>query len=1060
MRVALFLIALPVAAAPVDFVHEVRPIFEKHCTECHGEKKQKSGLRLDVRAAAFKGGDGEGPSIVAGKAKESPLIHFVTNADPEQRMPPKGDGLSPAEIATLTRWINDGAAWPDGVDRVQLTDPRDHWSFKPLAVPPGRHSVDAFIAAKLREHGLALSPAASRATWLRRVTLDLTGLPPTPEEMAAKHETDEQVVERLLASPRYGERWAQHWLDVVRYADTHGFEVNTERPNAWPYRDYVIRAFNADLPYDRFIREQIAGDTLDPEADAATGFLLTASVLLPGQIGKDAPSIRLARQDSLDEIVSNIGQTFLGLSVGCARCHDHKFDPITAKDYYAMQAFVAGVEYADRELRSADAMARKREAAPLRERIAAIDGRLAQLVPLARPGTRRRVPDAAGNTETFEPVEAKFVRFTIHDANAHPTLGVIEPCLDEFEIFTDEPAPRNVALAAHGTRVTASGSKNSAAHTLPFIHDGRFGDARSWMSATKGTGWVMFELPEPARIAKVVWSRDRTGRYTDRLPTAFTLEAGLAPERLSVVAEAVPLRPTAGAGPVNTDRFAPVRAKRLRFSILATNSLEPCLDELEVFDPTGRNVALASLGTKVATSGNVIVADRHEPGFINDGLYGNERSWLGDESGRGWVELEFPVEHEIVRVLWSRDREGKLVDRLPIEYRIEVATGDSWRVVADSTDRRPHVAGEGRGPGFTVAGLTPEDTEAANRLLREKAALEAKIKTVESGQLAFAGKFRAPDKISLLARGDPEQPREPVAPAVPVALGDLRLAPDTPEQDRRRALADWITRPENPLTARVMVNRVWQAHFGAGLVETPSDFGHSGFKPTHPALLDWLAAEFIRSGWSVKRLHRLIVLSDTYRQSSGFAVPAAAAQDTEARLLWRFPSRRIEAESVRDSMLAVAGRLDLRMFGRGFDLFDKRGGLSGFKPVETLKPENQRRMIYAHKVRRETEAVFGAFDCPDAGQSTARRRASTTPIQALNLFNSRFTLETAAALAARVQREAGDDPLRQIARAYELALSRTPTAEELREAGPVVRAHGLAVLGRALFNSNEFLFLP
>ena len=1064
MRLLALLIALPAAAAPVDFVHDVRPIFEQHCTECHGEKKQKSGLRLDVKAAAFKGGDGEGPGIVAGKATESPLIRFVTHADPEQRMPPKGDGLSAAEIATLTRWIDEGAVWPDGVDRVKLADPRDHWSFKPFAVTPGRHSIDFFITAKLDEHGLRMSPAATPAAWLRRVTLDLTGLPPTPDEIANFTRTARPdypaAVDRLLASPRYGERWAQRWLDVVRYADTHGFEVNTERPNAWPYRDYVIHAFNADTPYDRFIREQIAGDALDPEADAATGFLITASVLLPGQIGKDAPSIRLARQDSLDEIVTNIGQTFLGLSVGCARCHDHKFDPITAKDYYAMQAFVAGVEYADRELRSADALARKREAAPLRAQVAAIDGRLAQLVPLARPGTKRRVTDAAGNTEAFAPVDAKFVRFTIHDANAHPTLGVIEPCLDEFEIFTAEPEPRNVALAAHGTKVTASGSKNSAAHTLPFIHDGRFGDARSWMSATKGRGWVMFELPEPARIAKVVWSRDRTGRYTDRLATAFTLEAGLAPDRMAVVTEAVPLRPTAGAGPINTDRFAPVRAKRLRFTVLATNSLEPCLDEIEVFDTAGRNIALASLGTKAATSGNVIVADRHEPGFVNDGLYGNERSWLGDESGRGWVELEFPTEHEIVRVLWSRDREGKLVDRLPIEYRIEVASGEAWRVVADSTDRRPHVAGEGRGPGFTVAGLTPEDTETANRLLREKTALEAKIKTVESGQLAFAGKFRAPDEIRLLARGDPEQPREPVAPAVPVALGDLRLSPDASEQERRRKLADWITRPENPLTARVMVNRVWQGHFGAGLVETPSDFGHSGAKPTHPALLDWLATEFIRGGWSVKQLHRLIVLSDTYRQASAIADPAAAAQDAEARLLWRFPSRRIEAESLRDSMLAVSGRLDLRMFGRGFDLFDKRGGLSGFKPVETLTPANQRRMIYAHKVRRETEAVFGAFDCPDAGQSTARRRESTTPIQALNLFNSRFTLEQAAAFAARVAREAGADAPQQIRRAYQLALGREPNAAETADALPTVESHGLAPLCRAIFNSNEFLFLP
>jgi len=294
---------------------------------------------------------------------------------------------------------------------------------------------------------------------------------------------------------------------------------------------------------------------------------------------------------------------------------------------------------------------------------------------------------------------------------------------------------------------------------------------------------------------------------------------------------------------------------------------------------------------------------------------------------------------------------------------------------------------------------------------------------------------------------------------VPVALGELKLAPDTPEQQRRTALAEWIASPHNLLTARVMVNRIWQGHFGTGLVATPSDFGRNGMKPTHPALLDWLAGEFIRSGWSVKHMHRLIVLSQTYRQSSA-VIAQAAEKDSDVRLLWRFPSRRLEAESIRDSILAVSGALNLKMYGRGYDLFDQRGGLSGFIPVETSTPENQRRMIYAHKVRRETEAVFGAFDCPDAGQSTAVRRASTTPVQALNLFNSRFTLDQAGAFAARVRREAGDEATAQIRRAWQLALTREPTADEMNDAIPVVQTHGLPVLCRALFNSNEFLFLP
>ena len=920
------LITVSAIAAPVDFVREVRPIFEKHCYECHSEKKQKSGLRLDIKSEAFKGGDNHAPDIIAGKAKDSPLIHFITTDDEDELMPPKGK-LSSSEIETLTAWINEGAVWPDGVDLAKLADKRDHWSFKPLPRSgdilspqrgqdgPAPATIDAFIEAKLKENGLTMSPEADPVSWLRRVTFDLTGLPPTPEEMDAflKSKNHDAVVERLLTSPRYGERWAQHWLDVVRYADTHGFEVNTERPNAWPYRDYVIKAFNNDTPYDRFIKEQLVGDALGQ--DAATGFLVTASVLLPGQIGKDDPSKRLARQDSIDEIVVNIGQTFLGLSVGCARCHDHKFDPITAKDYYAMQAFVAGVEYGDRDLRTPEAEAAREEAKRLQPRLAEIDQELARFVPLVKSGAER------------------------------PMINARE----------------------------------------------------------------------------------------------------------------------------NADRFAPTNAKRVRFTIKATNNLEPCIDELEVFNTRGENVALATAGTLRKSGGDIGVAERHELRFINDGRYGNGRSWMAKEQGKGWVELEFKQEQTIERIVWGRDREGKFTDRLAIDYQIEI--GDSagqWHTAADASDRRKFDPKSQRIVKPTLSGLSPEETKRAKPLMQEKTDIEAKIKAAENAQKVFAGTFRTPDDIHLLNRGDPEQPKEPVVPAVLSALGDWKLTKETPEQKRRQSLAEWIASPQNPLTARVMVNRIWQGHFGTGLVPTPSDFGRMGMKASHPELLDWLAAEFIRSGWSVKHMHRLIVLSATYgrtsfptrSQSSGNELENSFYKDAESRYLWRFPSRRLEAESIRDSMLAVSGQLNVKMHGRGFNLFDQRGGLSGFDPIETFTPDNQRRMIYAHKVRREPETVFGAFDCPDAGQSTAIRRASTTPIQALNLFNSRFTLAQAEAFAARVKKEMGEDSTKQITRAYRLALSREPTREELAETQPIVRQHGIAPLCRALFNSNEFLFIP
>jgi mono/diheme cytochrome c family protein len=915
--------AAPATPTPVDFVRDVRPILQKHCYECHGAEKQKSALRLDIKSEALRGGDAYGPNLIAKKSAESPLIQLITSKDPDERMPPDAEPLSAAEIALLTRWIDEGAVWPDGVDLAKLVDRRDHWSFKPPAdpQPPAvkntawpRGEIDRFVLARLEREGLQPAPDASRAAWLRRVTFDLIGLPPTPAELDdfvidKSADAHERVVERLLASPRYGERWAQHWLDVVRYADTHGFEVNTERPNAWPYRDYVIEAFNADVPYDRFIREQLAGDAFG--RDAATGFLVTASVLLKGQIGADEPSKRLARQDSLDEIVTNVGQTFLGLSIGCARCHDHKFDPISARDYYAMQAFVAGVEYEDRELRTPDAEANRKLEKEYQTELAEIERKLTKFVPLAKSGAERAMVSARQNVE----------------------------------------------------------------------------------------------------------------------------------------------------------RFAPTKAKRIRLTILATNNLEPCVDELEAFDTAGRNVALASLGTKAASSGDSVSADRHELRFVNDGVYGNSRSWMSNEKGRGWVELEFAEPQVIERVVWGRDREGRFNDRLATSYTLELVEENGKRIiVADGTDRKPYKAGDNKPVVFSVKGLDAKEAAEAEPLDVRRKELVAKLAGVKGAQKAFAGVFREPDVIRLLNRGDPEQPKDVVPPCVPALFAGAPLDAKATELQRRLALAEWIASPTNPLTARVMVNRIWQGHFGIGLVETASDFGRTGTAPSHPELLDRLAHLFVRNGWSVKRMHRLIVLSAAYRQSSRYDA-AAAARDADVRLLWRFPSRRLEAEAIRDSMLFVAGRLNLKMGGSGYNLFDKRGGLSGFTPIESFSGDGLRRMIYAHKVRREREAVFGAFDCPDAGQSTARRRESSTPIQALNLFNSKFTLEQAAAFAERVKTEASgpanpETTRRQVAQAYRLALGREPNAAELDDAAGVVSEHGLAALCRVLFNSNEFLFLP
>lgn len=821
----------------------------------------------------------------------------------------------------LTLLLLLGASSGSGARRTGKAD--KHWSFQPLKSFEGTHSIDSFITAKLKENGLQLSPKTDPVTWLRRVTFDLTGLPPTPNEVAAfqksallrrkahaisRSETAEaallpihNVVDRLLASPRYGERWAQHWLDVVRYADTHGFEVNTERPHAWPYRDYVIAALNNDTPYDQFIREQLAGDASGK--DAATGFLVTSAVLLPGQIGKDDASKRLARQDELGEIVINTTETFLALTLGCARCHDHKSDPLTARDYYALQAFFAGVEYGDRSVRNPKFKADQRK---LVASLVPIDHALAQFVPLARSDAER------------PPVNAR----------------------------------------------------------------------------------------------------------------------------------------------ENIECFTPVLTKKIRLIIDSTNRLEPCIDEFEVFDTSGKNIALAEYGTVPTASGSRTEPNRHELRQVNDGHYGNSRSWMSNEVGGGWIQLEFKEPKTIDRAVWGRDRQGKFADRLPLDYRIEIADEtDAWHTVADSTDRKKYDPDTKTSP-IPLADLDPADKAKAETLLAEKKSIRAKLAAASDGnQLIYAGKFKSPESMHLLHRGDPEQPKDTVSPNVPQYLGTLTLPKDSPDQTRRLALADWITAPDNPLTARVLVNRIWQGHFGIGLVETANDFGLGGTPPTHPDLLDWLASELIRSGWSIKHLHRLIVLSDTYAQSSKI-ITAAQKIDADVRLLWRFPSRRLESEVIRDSMLATSGRLNLKTGGPGFDLFKSRGGLNGFPPVESFTGDGLRRMIYAHKIRMEREAVFGAFDCPDAGQSAPRRRQSTTPIQALNLFNSTFTIEESEALAARVRNEAGPEIPAQITRAYQLAYNRPPTREEQSDAAEVVRSHGLETLCRAIYNSSEFLFLP
>jgi hypothetical protein len=897
----------------VDFVSHIQPIFARACYSCHGPERQRADLRLDVKAVALEGG-ASGPVILPGKSAESRLIQLVAGMG-ELFMPEQGDPLSAEEIGWLRAWIDQGADWPDGLEPEDYLERQSHWAFEPLVRPDlpaledlfwSRNPIDHFILARLEEAQLKPSEEADRTTLIRRLYFNLIGLPPSPEEVNAflsdnRPDAYERLVEDLLASPHYGERWARHWLDVVRFAESTGFETNLERKNAWPYRDYVIRAFNEDKPYQQFIREQLAGEALG--ADAATGFLVGG----PYDVVK-SPDINLTlmqRSDELADIIHTTGTAFLGLTVGCARCHNHKFDPISQVDYYAMQAVFAGVRHAERPVPPPDEVERRLEIERLKELIAAIENDLTEFEPLAHPDLEQpsHTPNPRRNVEEFEPVAARSVRFTIQR-----TADGLEPCLDELEIYSAADDSRNVALASAGAIATASSVyPNSEIHKLEHIHDGRTGNSYSWISNERGRGWVQLEFPEPVLINRIVWSRDREGKFKDRLATRYDIEV--------------------------------------------------------------------------------------------------------------------------------RSEEG------------------AWQAIAGSHDREP-LQSNGSSSG------TIEEQERFTRLLETRRMHQQRIDSLNLFPAIYAGRFEEPEPTHRLHRGEPLQKREVVPPGGIKGIGpDLELPEETPEQARRLAFAEWIVHPDNPLTARVLVNRLWQYHFGEGIVGTSSDLGVHGARPTHPELLDWLAAEFVARDWSLKTIQRLIVRSSTFRQSSR-PDSAALARDAGTRLLWRFPPRRLEAEPIRDIILWASGKLDLTMGGPGFHLFVPNDNYVRVYVSKTgFGPEEWRRMIYQWKPRMELDDTFGAFDCPDAGQATAKRNQSTTPLQALNLLNSPFLLEQAAFFAERLQARAGPGSEDQIREAFRLLFSRDPTPAERERSLKLIEEHGLEIFCRALFNTNELIYV-
>ncbi len=888
------------AAEMVEYEKDIRPIFEANCYQCHGADKQKGNLRLDTPAGIRRGGDSGEPLFVLGKRGESYLFRLVSREDPGEAMPPKEkDALSKADVAKIGLWIDQGAKLPGKEEVARLST--DHWSFQPVAGKHKHGSVDGYLREALASKGLQFSSRADRRTLIRRLYLVMLGLPPSPEEVEGflrdkSPEAWSALVEKVLASPHYGERMARHWLDIVRFAETNGFETNRERLTAYRFRDYVIESFNEDKPYDRFVKEHLAGDALG--ADIGTGFLVAG----PHDIVKSPdPNLTLMqRQDELADMINTTGTAFLGLTLGCARCHNHKFDPVAQKDYYALQAVFAGVGFGERALKiPRDEKAREKVIA-LRREVAGLEAGVEQL--------RKR---AAGS-------------------------GV-------------KPA-RRPAVTARG----------------------------------------------------------------------------------------------------NVDSFPATIAKFVRFTIRRTNSSQPCIDELEVFTTEGENVAR---GGRATSSGNLPGYEIHKLEHINDGKYGNGRSWISNENGKGWVQIALRGEFEVNRIEWARDREGRFADRVATDYTIELSrNGTEWKQVAHSGDREPF--GGKSDPEAFIAALPKEEAERARALLTALEVKRRQVSDLETGPKSWVARFSQPGATHRLYRGDPMARREEVGPDALPVISSLGLARNAPERERREALAHWIASPENPLTARVAVNRLWQFVFGTGLVDTPSDFGANGTRPTHPGLLDWLSAEFVSRNWSVKETMRLLLNSQAFQQASGPS-PHAHSIDADSRLLWRFPPRRLEAEAIRDGILSAAGTLDRRMGGPGFYLFEvDRENVVHYHAKEECGPEEWRRMIYMFKIRQEQDSVFGAFDCPDGNQAIPKRSRSTTPLQALNLLNSHFTMQQAGKMAERLGE--GESAVRE---AYRILYGRPASREEVADALGFVNRHGMVAFCRAMLNTNEFLFV-
>jgi mono/diheme cytochrome c family protein len=969
------------ARAAEDPHAAARALLAARCVECHGPDAQESHLRLDSRAAAIKGGD-FGPAVVAGKATQSELVRRITTTNAEQMMPPDGGRLAPHEVAALASWIDAGAPWPgaDDAPLVAVRDERlDHWAWRPLATQPlpprvaafaslpgveaERNVIDFFIRAALAAKGLTPAPVAARRTLIRRLCFDLTGLPPTPEEVASfVRDPDpgayDALVDRLLESPRYGERWARHWLDVVHYGDTHGYDKDKPRPHAWPYRDYVIRAMNADKPYARFVAEQVAGDVLFPDTQdgqEAIGFIAAGPWDFIGhrEVPETKTDGKIARHLDRDDMVANTIGTFSSVTIHCAQCHNHKFDPITQDDYYSLQAVFAAIDREDREYAADPELMRQH---------AALDA-------------KKRSLEARGKE-----IEAEIAKA------AGPRLAELDKLIKESPQLTDgNPGP------AYG------------------YHSGiaPVADTVKWVQVDLGR-----ELPIAAIVLHPCHDTFNQIGAGFGFPPRYRVEVANDPEFLVGVTRVADFAAADVANPGTALRSHPV-------------------------DGVGRYVRVTA--TKLgARKGDFIFALAELQALDGDGA-----NIARDAAVTAADSIEAPPR-------WAR---GNLVDGAS-------PAGATDAAAALRAERERLLDGS----------VDPTLRAAADELRAQVAAVDVERKSLRPLSAVYAATSHKrggkPRPIHVLSRGNVLAPAHEVGPGslslVEALPARFDLQPDHAEGDRRAALATWITNPDNPLTWRSIVNRVWHYHFGRGIVATPSDFGRMGAAPTHSELLDRLAAEFRDGGGSLKSLHRLVVTSAAYRQSS-VAREDCAAIDADNQYLWRQNRRKLEAEAIRDAVLAAAGTLDLTMGGPGWQDFRvEHPEHSPHYRYDLADPEDAktwRRGVYRFIVRSQTQPFMTCLDCADPSMRVEKRNESISALQALALLNNGFMVVQSREFADRVVRDVGDDPAAQVRRAFELALGRDPDPEEAAVLLDVAQAHGLANVCRAILNLNEFAFV-